>query len=380
MRRLAFSIALIVFCTSVLGIPSPAAASVSAGVSVMFHDSLAPYGDWVERGRFGIVWAPRYVEHGWRPYTRGHWVYTDYDWTWVSDEDWGWATDHYGRWYLDPVEGWLWIPGDEWAPAWVAWRHGGGYVGWAPLPPEVDVFRVGFELRIDPFAYSFVEERHLCDHAVYRHFAPVARNATYVNITRNVTNYAVVNHRVVNRGVDVQHIERITGHAVARAQVREVASASEARGGHVRRGQVAFYRPPVTSARPNAEPRVHAFARPPVNAARPDQLIRRQEKEQRQLESAEHRERGQLRKIQERENRRPPVVAEEHGAARPRPPASLERGQLRARHEAEQRAQAEHEQRERQMLQQRQERERHAAHVPPQNERGAKAASKHDHP
>jgi hypothetical protein len=50
-------------------------------------------------------------------------------------------------------------------------------------------------------------------------------------------------------------------------------------------------------------------------------------------------------------------VAEEHGAARPRPPASLERGQLRARHEAEQRAQAEHEQRERQMLQQRQERE-----------------------
>ncbi|MCY1060360.1 hypothetical protein OV142_35060 [Nannocystis sp. SCPEA4] len=29
----------------------------------------------------------------------------------------------------------MWVPGEVWAPAWVDWRWGGGYVAWAPLPP-----------------------------------------------------------------------------------------------------------------------------------------------------------------------------------------------------------------------------------------------------
>src|SRR2546426_4578479 len=32
--------------------------------------------------------------------------------------------------------GWAWIPGEEWGPAFVQWRHGGDYVGWAPMPPD----------------------------------------------------------------------------------------------------------------------------------------------------------------------------------------------------------------------------------------------------
>jgi hypothetical protein len=32
--------------------------------------------------------------------------------------------------------GWVWVPGDEWAPAWVEWRVGGGLVGWVPLGPQ----------------------------------------------------------------------------------------------------------------------------------------------------------------------------------------------------------------------------------------------------
>ena len=28
----------------------------------------------------------------------GHWLQTEYGWTWISDWDWGWAPFHYGRW------------------------------------------------------------------------------------------------------------------------------------------------------------------------------------------------------------------------------------------------------------------------------------------
>ena len=94
-------------------------------------------------------------------------------WLWASDEEWGWATCHYGRWFFDDRYGWVWVPGRDWAPAWVAWRFGGGYVGWAPLPPQVRWnagvgFRVGdvdFDAWITPRQYVFVPERHFVDPA-----------------------------------------------------------------------------------------------------------------------------------------------------------------------------------------------------------------------
>ena len=87
-----------------------------------FYRKLEPYGDWIETGDYGYVWQPREAERSerWRPYTNGHWVYTDAGWTWVSDERFGWATCHYGRWARMRGIGWVWVPGDEWAPAWVS--------------------------------------------------------------------------------------------------------------------------------------------------------------------------------------------------------------------------------------------------------------------
>src|SRR5260370_41512622 len=71
------------------------------------------------------------------PYASGgHWALTEYGWTWISDWDWGWAPFHYGRWAALGSRGWCWIPGTLWGPAWVSGRWGGGYVGWAPLPPR----------------------------------------------------------------------------------------------------------------------------------------------------------------------------------------------------------------------------------------------------
>src|SRR5689334_18469455 len=107
-----------------------AKSQVTASVSFsVFHDNLQGYGRWVHHARYGDVWIPRVS--GFRPYsTGGHWVYTDYGWTWASDYDWGWAPFHYGRWAYDASYGWVWVPGYEWGPAWVSWRSDNDYYGW----------------------------------------------------------------------------------------------------------------------------------------------------------------------------------------------------------------------------------------------------------
>src|SRR6185295_18546682 len=90
-----------------------------------FYQKLDPYGDWIETGDYGFVFQPRPAaqSNDWRPYTNGHWVYTDAGWTWISEEPFGWATYHYGRWLYDDEYGYVWVPDTMWSPAWVAWRE-----------------------------------------------------------------------------------------------------------------------------------------------------------------------------------------------------------------------------------------------------------------
>ena len=115
-----------------------------------FYDQLSPYGHWDNTDSYGWVWRPYDTRPGWRPYSDGYWVYTEYGWTYQADNNWGWAVYHYGRWaYLD-YEGWAWVPGTEWAPAWVAWRNDDNYIGWAPLPPQVQ-WRAGIGLNSQGF-------------------------------------------------------------------------------------------------------------------------------------------------------------------------------------------------------------------------------------
>ncbi|HVZ89173.1 MAG TPA: DUF6600 domain-containing protein [Polyangia bacterium] len=104
-----------------------------------FQTSLAPYGAWDYDSSYGYVWSPSVsvVGAGFVPYANnGHWVMSEYGWTWVSDWNWGWAPFHYGRWVVRGGRGWSWVPGTMWGPAWVSWRSGNGYVGWSPLPPR----------------------------------------------------------------------------------------------------------------------------------------------------------------------------------------------------------------------------------------------------
>ena len=133
--------------------PAQAQAAVRASVVADFRTALEPYGAWRHHRRLGEVWVPANMSRDWRPYTAGHWVYTDdYGWYWVADDqeaDWGWIAYHYGRWYRDADYGWIWIPNDVWGPAWVDWRYGDQYVGWAPEPPDEFVVQAQDDPTLD---------------------------------------------------------------------------------------------------------------------------------------------------------------------------------------------------------------------------------------
>ena len=195
LRRLAF--ALLSSCTLstaflaaplVLGTTSVAQAQVPAE----FESALEPYGEWVRHPRWGMVWMPYDRPPGWRPYTEGHWVYTDdWGWYWISEgeeQDWGWVAYHYGRWVLDSRMGWLWVPGEEWAPAWVDWRRGGEYVGWAPAPPD-DVI---YEYDDNPAWWIFVQPRYMMAPRMRTHMLPPRRTTTVIRQTVIVNRTVIV--------------------------------------------------------------------------------------------------------------------------------------------------------------------------------------------
>ena len=213
--------------------------AVSVGV---FVERLGHHGRWVGVATYGQVWVPAGVAPGWRPYSLGHWVYTDaYGWTWVSDEPWGWATYHYGRWVFLEPQGWVWVPGTVWAPAWVVWRSGGGYVGWAPMPPQAVVgpvvesstevninININIEKHIRPNHWVFVEEKHVLE-PVHTHIVIAKRSDWIINVTRPSTHLVESHGRIINRSLAVRDVERATGRPVRSMRVREVDAMSDTR-------------------------------------------------------------------------------------------------------------------------------------------------------
>jgi hypothetical protein len=158
---------------------APATSGLSQAVVDLtsFEAPLAQYGSWIDLPGVGHVWRPNPVVVGpaFRPYaTGGHWANTDAGWAFVSDYDWGWAPFHYGRWWYDVGAGWVWLPGHIWSPAWVSWREGGGYLGWAPLAPNGWAFR-----GRDPADFwCFVEPRYMVEPRLFAYALPYERART----------------------------------------------------------------------------------------------------------------------------------------------------------------------------------------------------------
>jgi hypothetical protein len=173
----------------------------------MFYDSLNPYGRWMDVDGYGYAFRPDNAERSsWRPYVDGRWVSTDQGWAWDSNEPFGWATYHYGRWIKVSRHGWLWIPGRQWAPAWVSWRHGSDYVGWAPLPPSAGFGSIGHDCDarygLSPSSYTFISASNFGRSSYVNVSLSISNIASFFNQTINVTNIVVVqqNNTCIQRG------------------------------------------------------------------------------------------------------------------------------------------------------------------------------------
>jgi hypothetical protein len=237
-------LALALFALSVYALSQSKAADVSVD---LFYNNLSG-GSWVDAGDYGYGWQPGVAvsDPDWRPYADGYWAYTDYGWTWVSYEDFGWATYHYGRWAQLTDYGWVWFPGSdlEWGPAWVSWRFGGNYCGWAPLPPRGPGIvyegrpigtHVDIEFDIGPAYYNFIDLRYIGEPVLRRHIYAPSFNATYINQTVNVTNITVRNNVVYNYGPDYDVVAHHAARPIQRLKIErqqnvDVAAAAKTGG------------------------------------------------------------------------------------------------------------------------------------------------------
>jgi hypothetical protein len=238
-----FKVLLLVLVVSAGTITTNEVKSQSVNVSFsVFQNSLRPYGRWVNHRNYGQVWISN--QRDFRPYqTGGHWAYTDYGWTWVSDYNWGWAPFHYGRWSYERSLGWYWVPGYEWAPAWVAWRSGGDVYGWAPLSPGLNIgIDISFGNQIPYDRWVFAPHRYITSPYVSRHFVSRSRNTVYMKNTTIINNVTVKNNVHFVAGPRKEDVERVN-----HTKIRTLTVANSSKPGKtvVNKNTVNVYRPVI---------------------------------------------------------------------------------------------------------------------------------------
>ena len=241
------SIAFVLMSSVMLQNKVSAQGSVSISFQT-FYDDLSPYGRWIDYPDYGYVWCPD-AGPGFRPYsTMGHWEWSDeYEWIWVSDYDWGWAPFHYGRWLYDPFYGWLWVPGYDWAPAWVVWRGGGDYYGWAPLRPG---FNIGINFSIGLYSppidyWCFAPRQYITSPRIYDYCLSSQRNVNIINSTTIINNYNFYGGR--KRNVFVNGPQRNEVEQYTHQNLRSVTLSESSHPGRseFRNNQITMYRPNV---------------------------------------------------------------------------------------------------------------------------------------
>ena len=235
---------LLLMATSCVVLPRQMEAQQTAISLQVFYDELSPYGQWIDYIDYGYVWIPN-AEPDFVPYSSdGHWILTEYGWTWSSDYDWGWAAFHYGRWSFDNSFGWFWVPDNQWGPAWVNWRQYNEYYGWSPMEPGISLsisFRQSYDSNNDH--WLFIRDRDFERSDMNRYYVGrsdrdrMVRNSTiikrtYVDRTRNTTYVS---------GPSRESVQQATGRTISPVSVRE----NNKPGQNLRNGQLEIYRPRI---------------------------------------------------------------------------------------------------------------------------------------
>jgi hypothetical protein len=214
----------------------------------VFYNELSPFGDWVMDPNYGYVWIP-FVESGFQPYaTNGYWTMTNFGNTWVSNYAWGWAPFHYGRWFWSNFYGWAWIPGYEWGPAWVNWRTGGGYYGWAPLGPGIGI-NVSFHIPMSHWV--FVPQRRFRHRNFYRYYVPSYQVANIYQRTIIINNTYIHNNQTYIAGPSRREVERVTR---SKVPVYKVNDSNRPGRSVVNNNSLNVYRPQIRGNEPSNNP------------------------------------------------------------------------------------------------------------------------------
>jgi hypothetical protein len=211
-----------------------------------FYDELSPFGEWVNYPNWGYVWIPD-AGNDFVPYsTDGHWILSDYGWTWVSDYSWGWAPFHYGRWDFDHYYGWFWIPGNEWGPAWVSWRRAEGYYGWAPMEPGISLsvsFGRGYDSHNDH--WIFVRDRDIDRSDINKYYLSrtdedrIVRRSSVINNTYTDSR----RHTTYVAGPTRSDFQKVAGRQVKPVAIQEYNKP----GQEISNGNFRIYRPEIVN-------------------------------------------------------------------------------------------------------------------------------------
>jgi hypothetical protein len=165
----------------------------------------------------------------------------------------------------DMSYGWMWVPGYEWAPAWVSWRGGSDYYGWAPLGPGMSAnISVG---SIPYNNWAFVPSRYISSSRLNNYYVNPSRNVTIINNTTIINNNTVINNGnrtrpAYNPGPPVREVEQTTG---SRIRQYNLAQASKPGAPQVTNNTLRVYRPVVNEGTNNSNAR-------PQRVVTPDQI------------------------------------------------------------------------------------------------------------
>jgi hypothetical protein len=328
-----------------------------------FYDPLLPYGQWVLMPDNTWAWEPYNISVDWKPYTLGHWVYTDYGWTWVSDEPWGWACFHYGRWDYDNDYGWVWYPGLEWAPAWVVWRTNDDWIGWAPCPRRLhwrddrgfDFRNFDINVSIASHNFCFVPTRFILDQDLHRRIMPSTWNSRMIPITKPELRYTLENHRIVNQLPIQPQLERIIGHPIPKMNIIESDRIQVGtRTIQDRENSIQLYKPDFRSM-PRTETQRRVQNMPRINIpVKPNEISTQQKSILRSLQTAQE---AENRSLEQKHILEQKALQEQHQREITRPSVNIPREQIQQQQRAENQALQEQMQREQRLLQNYHERE-----------------------
>jgi hypothetical protein len=150
-----------------------------------YYEELRRHGEWILVSPYGKLWHPNLREVGkdFVPYlTGGQWERTPRGWSFEARWPWSEHVFHHGRWLWTQDFDWLWSLDEREGLAYVDWRAGSEWIGWAPQPPQAP--RAGAPLPEQKWVY--VKAKHFAQDEVAKYVVGHEEALKAANLTEPV--------------------------------------------------------------------------------------------------------------------------------------------------------------------------------------------------